>query len=72
LPVDESAGQPGEMPGDVYHAQGASHLGVVMEEAGYFQWDGKHHGIAWRLIDHDLGSETLAARLQAACRASRL
>jgi hypothetical protein len=43
-----------------------------MEEAGYFQWDGKHHGIAWRLIDHDLGSETLAARLQAACRASRL
>jgi hypothetical protein len=55
-----------QKPGDTTHAQGASYLGVVLEEAGYFEWNGRHRGIAWRLIDHDFSAETLVARLQAA------
>ncbi len=27
-------------PGDVFHAQGASYLGVVLEEAGLLEWNG--------------------------------
>ena len=35
-----------QQPGDTTHAQGASYLGVVLEQAGYFDWNGKHGGIA--------------------------
>jgi len=52
-----------QRPGDVTHAQGASYLGVVLEECGYFQWNGKHRGIEWRLIDEDFTPEVLAERL---------
>jgi hypothetical protein len=51
-------------PGGTYHAQGASYLGVVLEEAGYLKWNGKHRGIAWRLIDRDFSINALVARLQ--------
>ncbi len=50
-------------PRDISHAQGASYLGVVMEECGYFEWNGKHLGIAWRLRRLDLDQDALAARL---------
>ena len=35
-------------PGDTMHAQGASYLGVVLERAKIFEWNGKKKGIAWR------------------------
>jgi len=52
-----------QMPGDTYHAQGASYLGVVLEEAGYLQWNNRHRGIAWRLTDADFSADTLIHRL---------
>ena len=36
-------------PGDTVHAQGASYLGVVLEEVGVFEWNGESRGISWRL-----------------------
>lgn len=39
-----------QKPGDILHAQGASYLGVVLEESGFLEWNGMHHGIAWRLV----------------------
>lgn len=35
-------------PGDTFHAQGASYLGVVLEKVGIFEWNGQKRGIAWR------------------------
>lgn len=37
-------------PGDIFHAQGASYLGVVLEEAGLLEWNGKALGIKWRIV----------------------
>jgi len=37
-------------PNDITHAQGASYLGVVLEEIGLFEWNGAMRGIQWRLI----------------------
>ena len=48
---------------DVYHAQGSSYLGVVLEERGYFIWNGKHRGIEWRLKDTDFRLATIVSRL---------
>lgn len=45
------------------HAQGASYLGVVLEEAGYFQWNGRNNGIAWRITDTDFQLPTIESRL---------
>lgn len=36
-------------PGDTTHAQGASYLGVVLEEIGVFRWNNEKKGIAWRI-----------------------
>lgn len=47
-----------QQPGDTYHAQGASYLGVVLEQAGYFEWNRKQRGIAWRVVDHGFGSHS--------------
>jgi hypothetical protein len=47
----------------VFHAQGASYLGVVLEECEYLVWNGEHMGIAWRIVDTDFGLERLADRL---------
>lgn len=49
--------------GNVLHAQGASYLGVVLEECGYLVWNGEHKGIAWQIVDTDFRHETLADRL---------
>jgi len=51
---------------DVTHAQGSSYLGVVLEECGYFVWNGKHRGIHWRLINTDFSIPALIARLKSA------
>ena len=53
-----------QKPGDIYHAQGSSYFGVVMEECNYFEWNGKHVGIHWRLIDHDFTRETITNKLK--------
>jgi hypothetical protein len=34
-------------PGDVSFAQGASYLGVVLEDLGYLRWNGRHRGIGY-------------------------
>ena len=38
-------------PVDVKHAQAASYFGPVLEEIGYFEWNGKNRGISWKLMD---------------------
>ncbi|MGQ0604380.1 MAG: hypothetical protein ACT4QE_22080 [Anaerolineales bacterium] len=47
---------------DVSHAQGSSYLGVILEESGYFVWNGRHKGIEWKLITADLSDITLLSR----------
>ena len=53
-----------QKPGDILHAQGASYLGVVMEECRYFEWNGRRRGIMWRLIDNDFSIQTIITKLQ--------
>ncbi len=48
---------------NVYHAQGSSYLGVILEDCGYLEWNGQHRGIAWKLIDHDFSLTTIKSRL---------
>lgn len=59
-------------PGDTFHAQGASYLGVVLEEAGVFEWNGRAKGIAWRILGAPAGEQVLHQYLSnAAPRARR-
>jgi len=37
-------------PNDITHAQGASYLGVVLQEIGILEWNGAKKGIQWRII----------------------
>jgi hypothetical protein len=53
-------------PRDTTHAQGASYLGVVMEECGYFAWNRRRRGIAWRLLGRGFSMDSVARRLQQA------
>ncbi|MBN1427425.1 MAG: hypothetical protein JXB07_03510 [Anaerolineae bacterium] len=48
---------------NVSHAQGASYLGVVLEECGYFGWNGKHRQIEWRFMDTDFSLAMIESRL---------
>ena len=48
---------------NVPHAQGASYLGVVLDECGYLEWNQRHSGIQWRIVDTDFSAEKLAIRL---------
>ena len=41
-------------PGDTLHAQGASYLGVVLEELGVLQWNERRRGIQWRIVGENL------------------
>lgn len=50
-------------PGDTLHAQGASYLGVLLEEIGVFRWNGMIKGIAWRIENRVADLETLEALL---------
>jgi hypothetical protein len=50
--------------GDTFHAQGASYLGVVLEEAGILEWNGRPRGIEWRLSNYPETVEALANALQ--------
>ena len=52
-----------QLTNDINRAQGASYLGVVLEETGYFQWNAKTFGIAWQLLDVDFSEAALAKRL---------
>jgi hypothetical protein len=49
--------------GDVTKAQGASYLGVVLEEIGYFRWNGKNYGIEWQLLRKDFSVDEIRNRL---------
>lgn len=49
---------------DTTFAQGASYLGVVLEELGYLRWNGRSRGIGWRLTDVPLDAERLERRLR--------
>ena len=54
-------------PGDTVHAQGASYLGVVLERAGIFEWNGEKKGIAWRFqegVDDIESLERLLKRVE--------
>lgn len=53
----------GHRPGDTLHAQGASYLGVVLEEIGVFRWNGMKKGIAWRIEKRVADLEALEALL---------
>ena len=46
-------------PGKVRHAQGASYIGPVLEEIGYFEWNVKNRGIKWRLKDFSIDEQEL-------------
>lgn len=50
-------------PGDTFHAQGASYLGVVLEAAGVLEWNGEMRGIQWRIVDLPSDISALAAKL---------
>ncbi len=46
------------------YAQGASYLGVVLEELGYLRWNGRSRGIGWRLTGQDVSLVELDSRLK--------
>lgn len=49
---------------DIRHAQGASYLGVVLENVGYLKWNGKTRGIEWRLININFDLSTIENQLK--------
>lgn len=50
-------------PGHALHAQGASYLGVVLDEVGILEWNRRSRGIAWRLSVDPRQPQALKARL---------
>lgn len=48
-----------QKPGDTLHAQGASYLGVVLEQAGILEWNGMARDIQWRIVRMPGGAEEL-------------
>jgi hypothetical protein len=50
-------------PGDMTRAQGASYLGVILEELGYLEWNNKTLGIAWKLLPREINRRVLLERL---------
>ena len=48
---------------NVTKAQGASYLGAVLEEIGFFTWNDRNWGIEWRLVDTDLSRAAVTAKL---------
>ena len=57
-----------QRPGDTHHAQGASYLGVVLERAGIFEWNGKARAIQWRIRHMPDDAEDLRVALESAAR----
>ena len=51
-------------PGDTYHAQGASYLGVALEEAHILEWNGRMKGIEWRIVAGSLEGESIRHALE--------
>ena len=54
-----------QKPRDITHAQGSSYLGVVLEDIGYLEWNGKRKGIKWEIIDDDFDGGSIRSRLSA-------
>lgn len=50
-------------PGDVTRAQGASYLGVILEELGYLEWNKRSYGIAWKLLPREINRSILLERI---------
>lgn len=50
-------------PGDFTRAQGASYLGVMLEELGYLEWNNKTLGIAWKLLPREINRSVLLEHL---------
>ncbi|MDZ7788915.1 MAG: hypothetical protein U5L08_00180 [Xanthomonadales bacterium] len=57
-----------QRPGDTLHAQGASYLGVVLERADIFEWNGKARAIQWRIRHMPDDAEDLRVALESAAR----
>jgi len=55
-------------PGDITHAQAASYLGPVLEDSGYFIWNGKNKGIMWKLCERGVDKDALMQQLEDALR----
>ncbi len=54
-----------QCPGNISHAQGASYLGVVLEQIGILEWNNKQLGIHWRIIRPGVTLEVLKRALRA-------
>lgn len=54
-----------QRPRDITHAQGSSYLGVVLEEPGMLEWNGKARGIKWRIIHRPRNVRELQGLLDA-------
>jgi hypothetical protein len=39
-----------QQPGNIKHAQAATYLGPILEDAAIFDWNGKRQGTQWKLI----------------------
>src|SRR6056297_348792 len=53
---------------DTLHAQGASYLGVILEQAGILEWNNERRGIEWRIGLLPLTRDALLHQLYAAPR----
>lgn len=51
------------LPGDIKRAQGASYLGVVLEESGLLTWNGEMKGIEWTISFERIDQPTIADAL---------
>lgn len=56
-----------QRPGDTLHAQGASYLGVVLEQAAIFEWNGKARQIQWRICRMPDDLQDLRSWITGAC-----
>ncbi|MBJ6749880.1 hypothetical protein [Geomonas anaerohicana] len=57
-----------QRPGDIAHAQGASYLGVLLEDIGVLEWNLAKKGIQWRIIKRVQSLDALRAKLHSSRR----
>ncbi len=48
---------------NTFHAQGASYLGVILSEAGIFEWNQEQKGICWKIAEKPKSADDIAERL---------
>jgi hypothetical protein len=51
-------------PGKTHHAQGASYLGIILEETGILKWNRKIKGIEWQIAEVCLDSNSIQRALK--------